>query len=157
MRTCSSKPLSTASYASATRRSADEEVTYQSLPDEMRSTLHTTVGELLIERGDPSELIAAAEHLLKGGSPQATRAALEAGEQLELTFSYDRAIALYQNAHRLTSSEDLHAALERRMVELKRLVGDYDGALENAFTLKARFPEEAAIYRRIGHPSCAAR
>jgi DNA-binding NtrC family response regulator len=132
-------------------RSADEEATYRALDDAERTMLHAVVGRLLSERGDEADLVAAAEHLGRGGAGElAVDAALAAGERLELTFGYDRAIALYRRAHVLTTRDEARAELERRMVELKRLTGDYAGALDDAERLRRRTPEEPSAHRRIG-------
>ncbi|MSP59666.1 MAG: tetratricopeptide repeat protein [Myxococcales bacterium] len=132
-------------------RSADEEATYQAQGEADRRLLHAQVGRFLAERGDEADVVAAAEHLCRGGAGEvAVDAALTAGERLELTFGYDRALALYGRAHALTTRDDMREELERRSVELGRLTGDYAGALENAERLRWRAPNDASVHRRIG-------
>ncbi len=132
-------------------RGADEEATYRALDDGERTLLHAQVGRLLRERGDDADLVTAAEHLTRGGAGEvAVDAALAAGERLELTFGYDRAIALYKRAHALTARDGERAELERRLCELRRATGDYAGALEDAERLRRRTPDDAAAHRRIG-------
>src|SRR5205807_9708825 len=77
----------------------------------------------------------------------AVDAAIVAGERLEITFGYDRAVDLYRRAYSLTARDEVKALLEARLCELERLVGDYAAALVNAGKLRARRPDAAAVRR----------
>jgi DNA-binding NtrC family response regulator len=128
-------------------RSADEEATYRGVDAAARRRLHAAAGRLLADGG--SDPLAIAEHLLRGAAGEdAVDAAIAAGERLEITFGYDRAIDLYRRAWSVTTREDVHALLEARLCELERLAGDYAAALENAERLRRRRPD-AAAFRRI--------
>jgi DNA-binding NtrC family response regulator len=132
-------------------RSADEEAIYASLDEGRRRQLHLAVGRhLQAQRGLGSdEAVAIAEHLLRGAAgEEAVDATIVAGDRLELTFGYDRAIDLYRRAHAMTSRDGVRAILEARLCELERLVGDYGAALESAERLRRRSPD-AAAHRRI--------
>jgi DNA-binding NtrC family response regulator len=131
-------------------RSADEEAISAMLADPTRRRLHASVGKLLSEGGASGleDTVAVAEHLLRGQTGEdAVDAAVLAGERLEITFGYDRAIDLYRRAWTLTARDEVKALLEARLCELERLVGDYASALVNAGRLKARRPDGAAIRR----------
>ncbi len=145
-------------------RSSDEEATRRGLDEGERARLHARIGRFLLGsapanggadgavriQADDADVVAAAEHLCRGGAgDEAVAAALVAGERLSITFGYDRAIALYRLAWALACDAE-RAELERRMVELKRLVGDYAGALEDAERLRQRSPEDPEAWRRIG-------
>ena len=135
-------------------RSADEEATYCGLDAAARRRLHAAAGRLCEQRAADGELtcedaVVLAEHLLRGAAGErAVDAALQAGERLEMTFGYDRALDLYRRAHATTTREELRATLDARLCELERLVGDYAAALESAERLRRRHPD-AAAHRRV--------
>ncbi|HZS39808.1 MAG TPA: sigma 54-interacting transcriptional regulator [Polyangia bacterium] len=135
-------------------RSGDEEVTYRGLDAAIRRTLHAVAGRLMRQASAPGrescdDCVAVAEHLLRGAvGEDAVDAAIVAGERLEITFGYDRAIDLYRRAYATTTRDDVRALVEARLCELERLVGDYAAALENAERLRRRQPD-AAAHRRI--------
>ncbi len=140
-------------------RSADEEATYRGLDAGSRRKLHAAAGRLLAAnangaatsgtREGAADLVALAEHLLRGAAGEAAvDAALAAGERLEITYGYDRAIDLYRRAHATTTRDDVRARLEGHLCDLERLVGDYAAALENAERLRRRQPD-AAAHRRL--------
>jgi DNA-binding NtrC family response regulator/tetratricopeptide (TPR) repeat protein len=133
-------------------RSADAEASYRDLEPAVRRRLHAAAGRLLAQPGDAlssDETVAMAEHLLRGAAGEdAVDAALTAGERLEITYGYDRAIDLYRRAHATTTRDEVRALLEARLCELERLVGDYAAALENAERLRRRQPD-AAAHRRL--------
>jgi DNA-binding NtrC family response regulator/tetratricopeptide (TPR) repeat protein len=131
-------------------RSADEQAISAMLADPIRRRLHASVGKLLSQSGASGleDAVAVAEHLLRGQTGEdAVDAAVLAGERLEITFGYDRAIDLYRRAWTLTARDEVKALLETRLCELERLVGDYASALMNAGRLKARRPDAAAVRR----------
>jgi DNA-binding NtrC family response regulator len=131
-------------------RSADEESIGRTLPDEVRRPLHAAVGRILAEHGAAGleDAVALAEHLLHGRTGEdAVDAAVIAGERLEITFGYDRAIDLYRRAWTLTRRDEIQAVLEARLCELERLVGDYAAALQNAERLRQRRPDAEAVRR----------
>src|SRR5439155_18469300 len=120
------------------------------LPEHIRRKLHAAVGHILAENGAAGleDAVAIAEHLLHGQTGEdAVDAAVVAGERLEITFGYDRAIDLYRRAYALTARDDVKALLEARLCELERLVGDYAAALVNAGKLRARKPDAEAVRR----------
>src|SRR5581483_3463502 len=112
-------------------RSGDEEVTYRGLDAAIRRTLHAVAGRLMRQASAPGrescdDCVAVAEHLLRGAvGEDAVDAAIVAGERLEITFGYDRAIDLYRRAYATTTRDDVRALVEARLCELERLVGDY--------------------------------
>jgi len=134
-------------------RAGDEEAVYRRLDERKRRRLHAAAGSLLsctlLADAPSDDLVAVAEHLLRGavGEP-AVQAALAAGERLEITYGYDRAIDLYRRAHATTTRDDVRAVIEARLCELQRLVGDYGAALENAESLRRR-NADAAAQRRL--------
>jgi DNA-binding NtrC family response regulator/predicted ATPase len=132
-------------------RSADEEAIYRALDEALRRRLHGAAGRLLGKRD--ADGVAIAEHLLRGAAgEEAVDAALAAGEKLELTFGYDRAIDLYRRSWATTTRDEVRALIEARLCELERLVGDYAAALENGERLRRRHKgtvEEAASHRRV--------
>jgi transcriptional regulator with GAF, ATPase, and Fis domain/tetratricopeptide (TPR) repeat protein len=134
------------------QRSSDEEALYGGLDARERARLHAQVGRALkamADGGKSEDPVAIAEHLLRGAAgEEAVEAALKAGERLEITFGYDRAIDLYRRAHAMTTRDDVRGQLDARLCELQRLTGDYVGALESAERLRRRLPD-AAAHRRI--------
>jgi DNA-binding NtrC family response regulator/tetratricopeptide (TPR) repeat protein len=131
-------------------RSADEEAVGAALPEHIRRRLHAAVGHLLSETGAAGleDAVAVAEHLLRAQTGEdAVDAAVLAGERLEITFGYDRAIDLYRRAYLQTARDDVKALLEARLCELERLVGDYGAALANAEKLRARKPDAESVRR----------
>jgi tetratricopeptide (TPR) repeat protein len=134
-------------------RSTDEEAIYAALPEGTRRRLHAEAGRALAAAsrmtGGFEETVAIAEHLLRGATGEdAVDAAVAAGEHLEITFGYDRAIDLYRRAYAMTTRDDVRALLEARLCELERLVGDYAAALANAERLQRR-RRDAEAARRI--------
>jgi transcriptional regulator with GAF, ATPase, and Fis domain len=134
-------------------RGGDEESIYRRLDDRQRRRLHASTGKLLATGLGPDapsdDLVAVAEHLLRGAvGEEAVEAALAAGERLEITYGYDRAIDLYRRAHATTTRDEVRALVEARLCELERLVGDYAAALENAERLRRR-KADAAAHRRL--------
>jgi DNA-binding NtrC family response regulator/predicted ATPase len=134
-------------------RTADEEALRRALDPAARRRLHASAGTLLragLGADAPAdELVAVAEHLLRGAAGEdAVDAALAAGERLEITYGYDRAIDLYRRGWATTLRDDVRAQLEARLCDLERLVGDYSAALENAERLRRRHAD-AAAYRRL--------
>ncbi len=131
-------------------RSADEESIDRTLAESVRRPLDAAVGWLLGEGGAVGleDAVAIAEHLLRGQTGEdAVDAAVTAGERLEITFGYDRAIDLYRRAYLQTARDEVKALLEMRLCELERLVGDYSAALQNAERLRRRKPDAEAIRR----------
>jgi DNA-binding NtrC family response regulator/tetratricopeptide (TPR) repeat protein len=136
----------------STTRPAIDEAALARLSPAARQTLEVRAGRMLLARaGDApvDALVAAAEHLLRGGAgEEAVDVAVAAGERLEITFGYDRAIDLYRRAIAVTAREEVIAALEVRLAELERLVGDFDAALAHAESSRRRRPD-AAAHRRV--------
>jgi DNA-binding NtrC family response regulator/tetratricopeptide (TPR) repeat protein len=134
-------------------RAGDEQAIYRRLDERTRRRLHASAGRLLassLSTDAPSDdLVAVAEHLLRGAvGEEAVQAALAAGERLEITYGYDRAIDLYRRAHATTTRDEVRATVEARLCELERLVGDYGAALESAERLRRR-KADAAAHRRL--------
>jgi DNA-binding NtrC family response regulator/tetratricopeptide (TPR) repeat protein len=137
----------------AMARPSDEDAIARLLAPAAARRLHANAGRLLAssipEEAHADELVRVAEHLLRGATgEEAVAAALRAGERLELTCAYDRAIDLYRRAHATTTHDPVRADLELRLVELERLTGDYGAALESAERLRRR-RDDAAARRRI--------
>ena len=135
----------------------DEEAIYALVPDTERATLHLAVGRWLSGHGgdELTNRVRIAEHLLRGGGGRAAiEAALRAVEALELTFGYDRAVDLLRRARAAAvqlggaSGHPLAlAAIDARLCELERFVGDYDAALATAQRLDAAAPGPSARRR----------
>jgi len=135
-----------------TSRPAVDEAARARVAPATRQALEVRAGRMLLARAADAPvdaLVAAAEHLLRGGAgEEAVDVAVAAGERLEITFGYDRAIDLYRRAIAVTAREELVAALEVRLAELERLVGDFDAALAHAESSRRRNPD-AAAHRRV--------
>ena len=135
------------------RRAADEEAIYRRLcvDDAVVRRLHARAGYLLSmrRRAGTDDAVTIAEHLLRGSAGEtAVDAALEAGQRLELSFAYDRAVDLYRRAHAVTSRAEIAVILDERLAELLRMVGDYEGALVHAERLR-RAVRDSASHRRV--------
>jgi DNA-binding NtrC family response regulator/tetratricopeptide (TPR) repeat protein len=137
-------------------RRGDEEAIYALVADAERAALHLRAGLRLASEGreDLDDLrwrVRVAEHLLRGGAgAAAVESALRAAEALEATYGYDRAIDLLRRASSAAAAladDDTVAAIDDRLCELERAVGDYDAALATAQRLQARRPAAAAARR----------
>src|SRR5215468_10722627 len=133
-------------------QAADRAAAVASMSELEKIALHRGLGAALLaglEGGD--DPVACAEHLLEGqAGDRAVEVALVAGEALERSFAYERAIALYGRALVATSRPDVVEALEDRLADLFQIVGDYSRALDVVGRMAARH-QRPTVLARIGH------
>ena len=136
-------------------RTTDRTAIAAATPENERIALHRALGEALLaglESGD--DPAACAEHLLEGqAGDRAVEVALTAGEALERSFAYERAIALYTRAAavaRAGTRTEIVQALEERLADLYELIGDYGRALDVVGRIADRQPSPQAL-GRVGH------
>lgn len=138
------------------RQLGDENDVYQSLTPAKRESLHAHIGRSI---GNTIEWIETkAKHLLKGkcGS-DAIVYAKQAAEKLELSFCYDEAIQLYQQALELSSDPKEQMTLLEAIILLCEQINAFESALNALAKLKELTKDpssvllkEAKIYLKHG-------
>jgi transcriptional regulator with GAF, ATPase, and Fis domain/Flp pilus assembly protein TadD len=122
---------------------------YESLMADERRELHQRVVDCF--RG--AEGLAAqdvATHAMQAGDADtAVTSALEASVALELTFAYEAAAAILEDARPMVDG-DRAVEIDRRLAELYRHIGEYDKALERAAAVLRAHPDDPAARLAVG-------
>ena len=129
--------------------SGDQSSAYQAIPADQRAELHRQLAAHLQRTGGDRELEARAEHLLSAGDgDEAVELCMEAGQRLEISLSFSRAIELYERALPRCQREDQRIALLDKLCTLHEMTGKLDAALAHVGALARLMPGDVGVALR---------
>lgn len=129
---------------------------YEAIPEDRRRMLHGRVAALLEERsrlGEPVDIETIAHHYLSSSiDDKAVSYAIEAAERLHISFAWQRARELLDEALPRVADAETRAQVLERLVELEGALLNHEGALGRADELLGAVApsRQANVYRIRG-------